>query len=91
MEGVETFIHQDAGGYSLVCRETNVVGKPYEGKPHVRFDVAGGGNQGLGLRRHSLTLPAVGVFPVTAPAEAGPAPGKPAAEAKIVRQLSKAM
>ena len=41
MAGLETSIHQDAGGYSLVCRETNVVGKPYEGKPYVRFDVAG--------------------------------------------------
>ena len=31
--------------YSLACRKVNVVGKPYEGKPHVRFDVAGGGNR----------------------------------------------
>ena len=30
------------------------------------------------------SLAAVGIFPVTAPAGAGPAPGKPAAEAKIV-------
>jgi hypothetical protein len=26
----------------------NAVGKPDEGKPHVRFDVAGGGDQGIG-------------------------------------------
>ena len=41
-------------------RKVKVVGKPYEGKPHVRFEVAGGGNQDLGARRHSLTLPADG-------------------------------
>ena len=28
---------------SLAYRQTKVVGKPYE--PHVRFDVAGGGDQ----------------------------------------------
>ncbi len=40
--------------YSLACREVKVVGKPYEGKPHVRFDVAGDGNQDMvGLVRHS--------------------------------------
>ena len=43
-----TFIHQDAGGYGLACRKTNVVGKPYEEKPHVRFDVAGSGTQDTG-------------------------------------------
>src|SRR2546425_9614604 len=41
---------------SLACRKVKVVGKPYEGIPHVRFDVAGSGNQHLGARRHSLTL-----------------------------------
>ena len=31
-----------------------VVGKPYEGKPHVRFDVAGDGDQAMvGMLRHS--------------------------------------
>ena len=31
-----------------------VVGKPYEGKPHVRFEVAGDGDQDtVGLVRHS--------------------------------------
>ena len=40
------------------CR-VNVVGKPYEGIPHVRFDVAGSGDQHFGARRHSLTLLAV--------------------------------
>ncbi len=32
----------------------NGVGKPYEGKPHVRFDVAGDGDQAMvGILRHS--------------------------------------
>src|SRR5919106_6122271 len=48
---------QDGVIYSLACREVKVVGKPYEGKPHVRFEVAGGGNPDFGPRRHSLTLP----------------------------------
>ena len=30
---------------SLASRQMKVVGKPYEGEPHVRFDVAGGGDQ----------------------------------------------
>src|SRR3989304_3495018 len=51
-----TSIHRDDAVCSLARRRANVVGKPYEGKPHVRFDVAGGGNQHLGARRHSLTL-----------------------------------
>ena len=42
--------------YGLACRRMKVVGKPYEEEPHVRFDVAGGGNQDRGPRRHSLTL-----------------------------------
>jgi len=36
-----------------------VVGKPYEGEPHVRFEVAGDGNRNewyVRSRRHSLTL-----------------------------------
>ena len=43
----------------MICEASTVkvVGKPYEGEPHVRFDVAGGGNQDLGARRHSSTLP----------------------------------
>ena len=49
---------QDGVTYRLACREVKVVGQPYEGKPHVRFEVAGGGNQDVGPRRHSLTLPA---------------------------------
>ena len=33
---------------------TKVVGKPYEGEPHVRFEVAGNGDQDkVGLVRHS--------------------------------------
>jgi hypothetical protein len=47
--------------YSLACHMVKVVGKPYEGKPHVRFEEAGGGNQdGTHLRRHPLTLQADG-------------------------------
>jgi len=30
---------------SLECPRQKVVGEPDEGKPHVRFDVAGDGNQ----------------------------------------------
>ena len=38
----------------LECRRQKVVGKPYEGKPHVRFEVAGDGDQDtVGLVRHS--------------------------------------
>jgi len=35
------------------CYRKNVVGKPYEGKPHVRFEVAGTGN---GLFNTALVL-----------------------------------
>src|SRR5262245_59241560 len=35
-------------------RQVKVVGEPDAGKPHVRFEVAGGGNQGTGeVLRHS--------------------------------------
>ena len=30
---------------SRACRREKAVGEPYEGKPHVRFEVAGDGNQ----------------------------------------------
>ena len=41
---------------ALECREEKVVGKPYEGKPHVRFDVAGDGDQDKAeLMRHRQT------------------------------------
>jgi hypothetical protein len=36
--------------------EMNVVGKPYEGKLHVRFDAAGDGKGFAGATYHSLTL-----------------------------------
>jgi hypothetical protein len=43
----------DAGGV-LERRRPKVVGKPYAGEPHVRFEVAGDGNQDtVGLVRHS--------------------------------------
>jgi len=53
-------ISQDYAEHDLECRQPKAVGEPYEGKPHVRFEVAGGGNQDLGPRRHSLTLPGDG-------------------------------
>ena len=51
---------------TLENRKKKVVGEPDEGKPHVRFDVAGDENQDrviainfhLRPRRHLLTLPA---------------------------------
>ena len=43
-------------GRALECREEKVVGKPYEGKPHVRIDVAGDGDQDKAeLLRHRQT------------------------------------
>jgi len=36
------------------CLRKKVIGEPYEGKPHVRFEVAGNGNQDtVGALRHS--------------------------------------
>ena len=53
-----TSTKQEYAGHNLVSRGQKVVGEPYEGKPHVRFEVAGDGNQGEYPRRHPLTLPA---------------------------------
>ena len=40
--------------YSLECFWSKVEGEPDAGKPHVRFEVAGGGNRGMGeILRHS--------------------------------------
>ena len=36
------------------CCRKKIIGKPCEGEPHARFEVAGDGN---GLPRHRLTLP----------------------------------
>lgn len=42
------------GSSSLERFKLKVVGKPYEGEPHVRFEVAGDGNQDMDeLLRHS--------------------------------------
>jgi hypothetical protein len=41
----------------LECPRRKVVGKPYEGEPHVRFDAAGDGNLNFCSWRHLLTLP----------------------------------
>lgn len=45
---------------TLECLGKKAVGKPYEGKPHVRFDVAGTGNGSsvIMIPRQSSTLPA---------------------------------
>ena len=51
-------LSQDATARDLECRKPKAVGEPYEGIPHGRFEVAGGGNQDLGPRRYFLTLPA---------------------------------
>ena len=49
-----TFICQEYVDRGLECLRKKVVGKPYEGEPHVRFEVAGDGNQDRdGLLRHS--------------------------------------
>ena len=42
-----TSTHQGYAGHDLVSRRKKVVGEPYEGKPHVRFEVAGDGNQDI--------------------------------------------
>ena len=47
---------EDAG-QDLESPKKKVVGEPDEGKPHVRFEVAGDGNQEANPRRHPLTLP----------------------------------
>jgi len=39
---------------NLECSRKKVVGEPDEGKPHVRFDVAGDGNQGFSPQAQSL-------------------------------------
>jgi hypothetical protein len=51
------FVNQEDAGRDLECRKPKAVGEPYKSKPHVRFEVAGGGHQDLGPRSHSLTLP----------------------------------
>ena len=33
--------------WKCACSRKKVVGEPYEGKPHVRFEVAGDGNQDM--------------------------------------------
>jgi hypothetical protein len=45
---LRTSIPRDDVVNGLARRRVNVVGKPYEGIPHVRFDVAGSGNQPSG-------------------------------------------
>jgi len=52
-------LSQDEAGHALAGYKPKAVGEPSEGNPHVRFEVAGGGTQARGPRRHSLTLPAV--------------------------------
>jgi len=50
-------LSQDEAGHDRECRQPKAVGEPYAGNPPVRFEVAGGGHQDCGPRRHSLTLP----------------------------------
>ena len=38
----------------LECARKKIIGKPCEGEPHARFEVAGDGNA---IARHCLTLP----------------------------------
>jgi hypothetical protein len=51
------FVSQEDAGRDLECRKPKAVGEPYKSKPHIRFEVAGGGQQDLGPPSHSLTLP----------------------------------
>jgi hypothetical protein len=50
-------IYREYAGYKLRMRQKKVVGKPYEGEPHVRFEVAGAGNGFVGIPRQTSTLP----------------------------------
>jgi hypothetical protein len=38
---------QGVSGGNRACRRKKIVGEPYEGKPHVRFEVAGDGNRDM--------------------------------------------
>ena len=38
-------LYRAAKRHNFESRRKKVVGEPYEGKPHVRFEVAGDGNQ----------------------------------------------
>jgi hypothetical protein len=44
---LSTSTFQGYAGQDLESRRRKVVGEPYEGKPHVRFEVAGDGNQDM--------------------------------------------
>jgi hypothetical protein len=52
-----TSSEQECAWHNLESCRKKVVGEPDEGKPHVRFEVAGDGNQDANPRRHPLTLP----------------------------------
>ena len=39
---------------SRACRRKKAIGEPYEGKPHVRFEVAGGGNRDTAVMIEAL-------------------------------------
>ena len=41
-------------GRFLECYRKKIIGKPCEGEPHARFEVAG---NGIVIARHCLTLP----------------------------------
>jgi hypothetical protein len=70
--------YQNRDGQSLESSKKKVVGEPDEGKPHVRFDVAGDGNQDMVmvLRHSQKKWRATGCFhlrlrrhPLTLPAD----------------------
>ena len=72
--------YQNRDGQSLESSKKKVVGEPDEGKPHVRFDVAGDGNQDMVmvLRHSQKKWRATGCFhlrlrrhPLTLPADSG--------------------
>jgi len=58
--GWRTSTHECGEHCRLAGRKVKAFGKPYEGKPHVRFDVAESGDQTHSPRRHPSTLPADG-------------------------------
>jgi hypothetical protein len=50
-------IYREYARYKLRMCQKKVVGKPYEGELHVRFEVAGAGNGFVEIPRQTSTLP----------------------------------
>ena len=55
--GGRTSTNREGTKHDLERHREKAVGEPDEGKPHVRFEVAGDGNQEPTPRRHPPTLP----------------------------------